>query len=152
MKKMGVVLVLFGMLVASLPAMGVERGTAKEAEALVHKAVAHLKTAGQDKAFADFTNTAGGFTNKDLYIFVIDMKGLTLAHGLNPKLVGKDMSELKDPDGKYFIKEFIDLARTKGSGWIYYKFSDPLTKQIGKKGSYVERSGDLIVGCGIYQQ
>ena len=152
MKKLFTVLMILGVVAAAVPVQGAERGTAKEAEDLVKKAVAYLKVQGREKAFADFTNTAGGFTMKDLYIFVIDMKGITLAHGLNPKLVGKNMIELKDPDGKYFIKEFIDLARAKGSGWTYYKFSDPLTKQVGKKGSYIERAGDLIVGCGIYRQ
>ena len=151
MKKLLIVLMILGIVVASVPIQGAERGTAKEAEDLVKKAVTYLKVQGREKAFADFTNTAGGFTMKDLYIFVIDMKGITLAHGLNPKLVGKNMIELKDPDGKYFIKEFIEVASTKRNGWVDYKFSDPLTKHVGQKASYVERYEDLVVGCGIYR-
>ncbi len=152
MKRLFTVLMILGVVAAAVPVQGAERGTAKEAEDLVKKAVAYLKVQGREKAFADFTNTVGGFTMKDLYIFVIDMKGITLAHGLNPKLVGKNMIELKDPDGKYFIKEFIEVAGTKRIGWVDYKFSDPLTKHVGQKASYVERYEDLVVGCGIYRE
>jgi cytochrome c len=147
MKKL-LIAILVNFLLVSFAFAG---GTAKEAQTLVEKGVAYLKANGKEKAFAEFTDTKGKFIDRDLYIFVVDFKGLTLAHGGNPKLVGKDMSELKDSDGKFFIKAFIELAKTKGSGWVDYKWQNPVTKQIEPKSSYIHRHEDYFLGCGIYK-
>jgi cytochrome c len=127
-----------------------KRGTAAEAQALVKKAIAYMKSNGKDAAFTEINNPKGRFIDRDLYIFVYDMKGKCLAHGLNPKMIGKDLIEMRDADGKYFVKERVEIAKTKGSGWQDYKFTDPLTKKIERKRAYVERYEDWIVGCGIY--
>ena len=126
-------------------------GTANEAKALVDKAMVFIKSEGKDKAFAEFTDSKGKFIDRDLYIFIVDFNGLTLAHGGNSKLVGKDMGELKDPDGKFFIKEFINLAKTKGNGWVDYKWANPETKKIEPKSTYIQKHENYFLGCGIYK-
>jgi cytochrome c len=126
-------------------------GTEKEAKTLVEKAAAYIKANGKEKAFSEFTDSKGRFIDRDLYIFVVDFNGLTLAHGGNPKLVGKDMRDLKDSDGKFFIKEFIELAKTKGSGWVDYRWQNPVTKNIEPKSTYIQRHEDYFLGCGIYK-
>lgn len=131
---------------------GAEKATPKEAEAMVKKAVAFIKANGKDRAFAEFNNRNGKFSEKDLYITVCDLSGKCLAHGQNVKLVGKDLSELKDADGKPFFKERIDIAKAKGKGWQDYKFTDPLTKTIERKSTYFELHDGLVVAGGIYKQ
>ncbi len=126
-------------------------GTANEAKGLVEKAVAHIKSEGKEKAFAEFSNNKGKFVEKDLYIFVVDFKGLTLAHGGNSKLVGKDMNDLKDADGQFFIRKMIEVAKTKGTGWVDYKWVNPVTNKIEPKSTYVQKYDDYFVGCGIYK-
>ncbi len=126
-------------------------GTADEAKTLVGKGVAFIKANGKDKAFAEFTNSKGKFIDRDLYIFVVDLKGITLAHGGNEKLVGKELSGLKDADGRFFIKEFIEVAKTKGSGWVDYKWVNPVTKKIEGKSTYIQKVDDYFLGCGIYK-
>jgi cytochrome c len=126
-------------------------GTADEAKNMVEKGVAYIKANGKDKAFAEFTNQKGSFIDRDLYIFVVDFKGITLAHGGNEKLVGKDMLELKDADGKFFIKSFIETAQGKGSGLVEYKWVNPQTKKIENKATYVQKVDDFFLGCGIYK-
>lgn len=129
------------------------KGTDKEAIAMVDKAVAHIKKVGRDKAFADFNNKSGPFTDRDLYVVVYDMKGKVLAHGANEKLIGKDVLELRDTDGKYFVKERVEMM-SKGpsaKGWQDYKFMNPVSKQIEPKQMYLQRLDDMIVGCGIYK-
>jgi signal transduction histidine kinase len=128
-----------------------EKGTANEATALVKKAVDYMKANGKEKAFAEFNNPKGQFIDRDLYIFVFDLNGKTLAHGTNPKLLDKNLVDLKDADGKLFIKEFIDVANAKGKGWVDYKWPNPLTKAIEPKSTYIEKVGDVLVGCGIYK-
>ena len=127
-------------------------GTPAEAEALVKKAIELIKTDGKEKAFAEINNPQGKFVDRDLYIFVYDLKGQCVAHGFNKKMIGKDLLEMKDPDGKYFVKERVEIAKTKGKGWQDYKFTDPITKKLEPKTAYVERIGDLIVGCGVYKR
>ena len=72
-------------------------GTPQEAEALVKKAVAHIRSAGREKAFADFTEKKSGWVDRDLYVVVYGMDGKGLAHGQNAKMVGKELIELKMP-------------------------------------------------------
>lgn len=143
--------VLFAMLV-NTAAFASEYGTAEEATAMVKKAVAYLKANGKDKAFAEFNNQSGQFRNRDLYIFVQDMKGKMLAHGGNDRLIGRDLIDLKDADGKFFVKSMIEIANGKGSGWVDYKWTNPTSKVIEPKSSYIEKADDMFVGCGIYKK
>ncbi len=135
-------------------AFAADRGTADEAKALVKKAVAYLNANGRDKAFAEFNNTTGQFVSKDLYVFVYSLNGdgINLAHGANPKMVGKNLLELRDPNGVFIVKEFIKTANSKaGSGWVDYQWPHPVTKALEAKSTYIERAGDLLIGCGIYK-
>jgi cytochrome c len=132
-------------------AQAADQGTAAEAEAMVKKAVALIKASGPEKAYDEFTN-GKSFKDRDLYVIVYDLNGKNLAQGANPKLVGKDLIGLKDPDGKPLIQMFVDLAKTKGKGWVEgYKFLNPATQKIEGKAMYLERLGDTLVGCGIYK-
>ncbi|MBF0326368.1 cache domain-containing protein [Magnetospirillum moscoviense] len=134
------------------PALAQEHGTADEAVALVKKAVAHYKSAGREKACAAFADPNGGFQVKDLYVFVQDTAGVVQCHGKNPAFAGKDMSGLKDSDGKTFIAEMNQVVKGKGSGWVDYKWTNTQTKKIEPKSSYVETAGgDAYVGAGIYK-
>jgi len=144
--------VLLALLVVGTTTARQKRGTSAEAEALVKKAVTFLKANGKDKAFAEFNDPKGKFVAGDLYIFVYDMTGKCVAHGSNPKMVGKDLIELKDADGKSFVQEREDIAKTKGSGWQNYKWNNPTTKKIEDKTAYIEKHDDLIIGCGAYKQ
>ena len=128
-----------------------KRGTQAEAEAMVKKAIGYIKANGREKAFAEIGNPNGKFVDRDLYVFVYDLNGKCVAHGANPKMVGKDLINMKDPDGKEYVKERISIAKSKGKGWQDYKFPNPLTKQIEHKTAYIEKFEDLIVGCGVYK-
>ena len=95
-----------------------DRGTAAEATALVQRAAEYLKANGPAKSYAAFNDTAGQFKDRDLYVFVMDMNGKMLSHGANAKLIGKDLTALKDSDDKLFIKTMLDVAKSKGKGWV----------------------------------
>ena len=151
-KTLAAILVgLFALGIGNL-AWAAEVGTAAEAEAMVKKAVAYIKANGKEKAYAEIGNPKGQFVDRDLYISVYDLNGKCLAHGANPKMVGKDLIGLKDPDGKAFVKERMEVAQTKDKFWLDYKFTNPLTKKIEPKSMYSEKMGDIIVSCGIYKK
>jgi hypothetical protein len=148
LKKVAIAVVLCMLLAISVSAQ--QRGTPEEAKMLVEKAIAYIKANGQEKAFAEFNNPKGKFVDRDLYITVYDLKGNCLARGANPELLGKNLMNSKDPDGKNFIKERMELAKAQPSGWQDYKFMNPVTKTVEYKKFYFERYNDLIVGCGAY--
>jgi cytochrome c len=129
-----------------------DTGTRDEAITMVKKAIQFIKANGRDKAFAEFSNTRGQFADRDLYIAVYDMNGKCLAHGQKPNMVGKDLIGMKDPDGKEFIKERVELMKKQSSAWQDYKFINPLNKQIEPKQMFIERVDDFIVGCGAYKK
>jgi signal transduction histidine kinase len=127
-----------------------ERASKAEAEAMVAKGVAAVKAKGE-AAYADITAPSKTYVDRDLYLVVYDMSGKCLAHGQNAKQVGKDLIALKDPDGKEFVKERVELASSKAKFWQDYKFTDPLTKSIQPKQAYCEKLGNLIVCGGVYK-
>lgn len=137
--------------ILSTAAIAAEHGTAQEAEAMVKKAIAYMKTNGQEKALAEFNNPKGSFVDRDLYVWVAENNGKAIAHGANQRLVGKDLRTLRDVDNKAFIEEIMTMANSKGKGWVDYKWPNPVTKAIEAKSTYFEKSGDLIFACGIYK-
>lgn len=128
-----------------------ERASTKEAELLVKKAVDYLKKNGKEKAFATFSDPKGSFTFRDLYVTAYDLDGKCLAHGQKPERVGKNLLADKDPDGKAFVAERIQIAKEKGSGWQQYKFMNPVDKRVEDKVAYFEKVDDVVVACGAYR-
>ncbi|MES2742949.1 MAG: cache domain-containing protein [Pseudomonadota bacterium] len=133
-------------------AQAAEGGATKvEAEAMVKKGVAFIKANGVAKGYEEINNKTGQFHDRDLYLVVYSLEGVVSAHGSNSKMVGKNLIELKDVDGKAFVKERVDLAKSKGTFWQEYKFTNPETKKIEPKIMYCERLNDAVVCGGIYQ-
>lgn len=136
----------------SSTALAADKGTPDEAVAMVKKAVALIKSEGKEKAFAAISDPANAtFHDRDLYIYVYDLNGVALAHGNNPKMVGKPLIGLKDNEGKPMIKEMVDLAKSKGKGWVDFKWPNPVTKAVEAKSGYIEKVDDMLVGSGIYK-
>jgi cytochrome c len=125
------------------------RGTCEEAKALVEKGAAFLKAEGPSKALSKFSDKKGGFVDRDLYVFVVDNKGVIRAHAMNPAVVDKDGLSLKDPTGWSFIRDFINV---KNTAWVDYKWMDPIDGKIKAKKSYIIRVGDFLLGTGCYKE
>jgi len=117
---------------------------------MVKKAISQIKQQGADKAYAEISTKGGSFHDRDLYITVIDLDAKILAHGQRQDLIGKDLIDIKDPDGKLFMKERVELARDNSSFWQNYKFMNPATKQVEPKQMYCERLNETAVCGGVY--
>ena len=126
-----------------------EFGTREEAVAMVKRVQDKFRTDGPEATFkAVIDQSTKEFHDRDLYPFIYDLTGLNVAHGARPALVGKNLISLKDTDGTYLIK---DLVGVEDSGWIDYKWPNPITNKIEDKSSYVEKLGDYFVGVGVYR-
>ena len=146
--------VWIGLLIIALTAgfaFAQSEGTVKDAQAMLAKAVAFYKANGQAKAFAAFDDTKGKFVDRDIYIYVSDMNAKVISHGANPALIGKTLIDLKDSDGKQFMKELVDKAKASPSGSIDYKWTKPSTKKVETKTVFYQKVGDVIIACGAYK-
>ena len=151
MLKHLVLLAFFGSFLVLQPATGFARATKEQAVEFVKKAVAYHEKNGTEKSLAEFSNPKGEFVKDDLYLTVWDFKGTQIAHGANAKLIGKNLIDLKDADGKEFVKEFMKVA-DKGSGWVEYKWTNATNKKIENKATYLQKSKDILIGAGIYSE
>jgi len=149
--KKSLMFMIAGLFVLSLVVPVFGSGSADEATALIEKSIAFYKANGKEKALAEVSNSGGQFVKGELYVFIWDLGGTVIAHGANQKLIGKDVSGLKDADGKLFVKEGVELGKSKGSGWVDYKWSNPVSKKIESKSTYVKKVDDMIFCCGIYK-
>lgn len=139
------------MLAGSSAFANAEHATAAEATAMVKKGVAFMKSNGKDKGHAEISNKEGQFKDRDLYLVVYGLDGVVRAHGANEKMIGKNLIDLKDVDGKAFVKERVELAQAKGTFWQDYKFTNPVSKKIEPKSMYCEKLEDAVVCGGIYK-
>ncbi|NKE67507.1 histidine kinase [Ramlibacter sp. RBP-2] len=126
------------------------RGSPAEAQAMVKKAIEFYQKNGREKALAEFVKKPGPFVDRDLYVTVYTLQGDSLAH-INPKMVGKNMMELRDGDGKYHIRERMESAAKGTSGWQDFKFFNPVNKQIEPKQMYWEKHDNLVFAAGAYK-
>ena len=132
----------------SMSAFAAGQATPDEAKTMAIKAADYLKAVGPEKAFAEFDAKGNAWHDRDLYVIVQDNKGVMVAHGTNPGLIGKSVLDLKDVDGKPFNR---DTQAIKDSGWVDFKWLNPVTKAVEPKTQYIIRVGDYLVGVGAYK-
>jgi signal transduction histidine kinase len=143
---LGAAISLFG--ASSIAAAG---ATKDEAVAMVKKAVAFIRTEGPSDAYPEISDPSGRFVDRDLYIVVYGLDGMVLAHGADADRVGTNQIADKDPDGKAFVQERVELAAAHPSFWQTYKFMNPVTHQVEPKDMYCERLDETVVCGGVYQ-
>lgn len=131
------------------PVLAADRASAEDAVALVQKVVLFIKKNGTDKAIAEVQN--GNFKDRDLYVSINGMNGMNYANGGNPRMVGKNLTGLKDASGKDIQQERTAMALSQGKGWQEFRWVDPVTHNMTQKWTYFERVGDVMVACGVYQ-
>jgi len=152
MRKIGALMALALAAVAPLAAQ-----TRDQAKAFVKQAVEFAKKNPKEKFLEEVSGVKGQFhfnkgQNNDLYIFVYDLEGKVLAHGVRRELVGVNRWTAKDPDGKSWIQDWTKVVKEKGSGWIEYKELNPAqNNKVMKKASFVELFNGMVVGAGIYE-
>jgi hypothetical protein len=125
--------------------------TPADAQEMVQKAYDYVKVNGKAKAFAAFHNQKGEFVMGELFIFAQDFHGVILAYGGNTAMVGQNLYESKDVNGKYLGRGMIDIAKTQGNGWYEYHFLNPHTNVVQPKITYIQRVDDYYLACGIYK-
>lgn len=127
-----------------------QRATREEAVAAVKAGVDFANSSSKDKLYADINGGDSQFKRHDLYLVVYGLDGHVHAHGATKKFIGKNLIDLKDVDGKEFVRERTELGRSKGKFWQDYKIADVTTKKVTSKSMYCERLTDVLVCGGVY--
>ncbi len=136
-----------------------ESATKDECVTKCKEAAQLITEKGLDAALPELNNKDGKFVWKDSYVFVMDFAGKHLTHPLRPELVGKNVVESK-VDGKFIVKEMIEVAKTKGEGWVEYMYAKPaelkkkeMERILSKKVTYIYRvpGQDIFVGAGVWE-
>ena len=108
---------------------------------------------GLDEAVKEINNKQGKFVWKDSYVFLMDFDGKMLAHPMSPALIGQNVLDRKDKEGKLLFKEFVEVAKSKGEGWVGYMWANPGDPAPRKKITFIYRvpGKDLLAGAGIWE-
>lgn len=117
----------------------------------VESAIDYLDQHGAQHAFATFDSLNGSFVKDELYIWVWDSTATVLSHGFQHNLIGTNVYDIQDIEGKFFVHEMIDNIKLYGEGWTWYYWDDPQTNTIRKKFGFVKDHNGLIVGSGTYK-
>lgn len=92
------------------------------------------------------------FNNGADYLFIYDLNGINLMHASKPEREGKNFMDSKDPNGKPYIKEWIDLLKKSGSANIEYLFPKAGSTEPIPKVSYAKvfQPWGWWLGTGVY--
>jgi len=142
---------LLAVAAATAAATAQSAGTPAQAEALVRDGIAHLEAQGRERAFTDFSDPNGPFRRGELYLVAYAPDGVVLAHGAMPRLIGRNLLRLADPDGRFFVRERVERAQREGRFWQQYRFVNPVSGQVESKSTYCHGTPGAIVCAGIYE-
>lgn len=127
---------------------------AADTKALVEQGVAMVKDKGLDATLKAIGDPKGPFVKGDLYLFAGSLDKVTAtAHPFAAdKLVGPDLTNLKDPKGNQFFIKFKEVAASPGSGWVEYWWPKPNEKEPSLKKTFIMRvpGQNAYIGAGYY--
>ena len=92
------------------------------------------------------------YDNGEGYIFLYDSKGINIKQPTDNSLEGKSEWNDIDINGKYIVREMIDIAVNQGQGYVSYNYQKPSSNEVVEKVAYIKyfKPFDLIIGTGIY--
>lgn len=132
-----------------------ESATKDECIAKTKAAAAMVADKGLDAAVAEINKKDGKFVWKDTYVFLMDFDGKMLAHPMSPALIGQNVLDKKDKGdpGKFLFKEFVEVAKGKGEGWVDYMWQNPGDPKPRKKVTFIYRvpGKGQFAGAGVYE-
>ena len=127
--------------------------TEKDAIAMAERGAAMVKAKGKEEVMKRITSKDPEFVQGSLYIDMRDVKtGIVLAHPYNPSIVGKDLTDVPDANGKKYRREIIELAAAKGKGWVDYQYKNPTTGKIEPKTTYILLVDGVVLEAGLYKK
>jgi cytochrome c len=127
--------------------------TEHDAIAMTERGAALIKAKGKQEMMKRINAKDPDYVQGSLYIDMRDLyTGIVLAHPINSSLVGKDLTDVPDANGKKYRREIIDLAQKSGKGWVDYQYKNPTSGKIEPKSTFILRVDDVVLEAGIYKK
>jgi signal transduction histidine kinase len=121
----------------------------------VERAAALVARQGPESACSSFTEPK--WMGGDYYVFISRVSdNVVVCHPVNATLVGVSQTDLRDVNGKYFVRDMADAANSAaGRGWVEYQWARPGQTTPEPKSAYVVAvtapdGKRYIVGSGGY--
>jgi hypothetical protein len=141
------VLILF--LPTSGPAAQAQFGTEAEAKAMLNRAVAAVKE-NKEKALETFNKGAGGFKDRDLYVFCANASDGTLT--AHPHLKGEHLQDIVGKKGFPLGKVIMETASEGKIDQVTYWWPRPGSDKPLEKHSFYTKVADQTCGVGYYKE
>ncbi len=130
----------------------------KKLVAFVEDAAGLIQTKGI-VAFRDFAQKDSKWLRGNRYLFAYDLYGTCIFHPVTPELIGRNIINMKDLNGKPVIGEIVQIASNQKHpfGWVHYLWMEPGEIYPEYKSSYIMRVTDrdghvFAIGSGNYKQ
>lgn len=147
------IFIVFFLIIYAIPGFANEKATKEECVNMSNKVLKMIEKEGLDSVIPKINDKKGLFLWKDSYVCIMDTKeAKLLAHPYLPEhLIGVSLIKSKDIYDKEFFREFLNVANSKGKGWVDYIHFD--TNGVAReKITYVLKSKkeSVILLAGIY--
>jgi cytochrome c len=123
---------------------------------LVIRAATLIEKDGKTAAFTEFRKKDSEWLHGDTYLYAYDSKGNVLLNPAFPQREGTNIAGGKDARGKPFQDEILNVAATKGEGWVSYMFPKPGQTEPSEKWAYVKKvtldGTPGLIASGFYPQ
>ena len=124
----------------------------QQAIRFVNKAIEFAEKNGKDSLLRAINQTNSEFLKNEMYVFAYDTNGNIIAHPVNSKIIGKNLLDIPDIEGKFFRREIVEKGKIQDTAWIDYRYKNPDNGIIENKSTFIHRIGGIIIACGIYRK
>ena len=115
---------------------------------LVKSGAGYLRSKGKKVAFGEFVKVDGQFIRGDLHLFAFHSSGICLAYGDRDDLIWRNLLNIKDDNGKPFVKTLINTVK-RGPGDVTYTLNGATKIAHAEP---VELEGEqFVVGSGFFR-
>jgi len=93
-------------------------------------------------AFAEFGRRKSRWFDERCFLFVYDREGVCIFHATIPELVGKNLMDLRDMNGKPLIRFITDVSRKPrrdANGWVFYLWQEKNEFEPKWKSAYIRK-------------
>jgi signal transduction histidine kinase len=103
----------------------------------VERAAALVAKEGPEAACTTFAQPR--WMGGDYYVFISRVQDdVVMCHPVNAELVGVSQTDLRDANGKYFVRDMRTVANSSaGRGWVEYRWARPGQTTPELKSAYV---------------
>lgn len=127
----------------------------KECQSKCQAAAAMIKAQGIATAICEINNPTGRFANGEIYVYMMNMDAVMMAHPVVPSLIGKNLSSLvlKDKYGKEQPMMLVNFVKKQDSGWLSYMWPKPGEEKPSEKLCYLLKVPDsnVFLVAGFYR-